>query len=146
MLYFAYGSNMARLHMKARCPSAKFVAAARLKDHQLVFDMMARMWGGGVADIRPAKGQVVEGVLWDVAEAEGKRLDEYEQCPQLYRRQPVAVEARSKTVQAFAYVGARPAGRCAPSRKYIRLLVQGAEEHDLSLGYVDFLEAIKTIG
>lgn len=146
MLYFAYGSNMARLHMKARCPSAKFVAAAKLKDHQLVFDMMARMWGGGVADIRPAKGQVVEGVLWDIAEAERPRLDEYEQSPQLYHRQAMEVEAAGKLVKAFAYVGVRPAGRCAPSKRYLRLLIQGAEEHDLSLPYVEFLESIKTIG
>jgi gamma-glutamylcyclotransferase (GGCT)/AIG2-like uncharacterized protein YtfP len=146
MLYFAYGSNMARVHMKARCPSAKFVAAAKLKDHQLVFDMMARMWGGGVADVRPAKGLTVEGVLWDVAEAELPRLDEYEQCPQLYRRQPVEVEAGGKTHKAFAYVGVRPAARGAPSRRYLRLLIQGAEEHDLSLPYVEYLESIKTIG
>ncbi len=146
MLYFAYGSNMARLHMKAHCPSAKFVAAAKLKDHQLVFDMMARMWGGGVADVRPAKGQAVEGVLWDVAEADLARLDEYEQCPQVYRRAPVELEAGGKPAKAFAYVGARPAGRCAPGRRYLRLLIQGAEEHDLSLPYVDFLESIKTIG
>lgn len=146
MLYFAYGSNMARLQMKAHCPSAKFVAAAKLKDHQLVFDMMARMWGGGVADIRPAKGQVVEGVLWEVAEADLPRLDEYEQCPLVYRRQAVEVEAKGKPAKAFAYVGTRPAGRCAPSRRYLRLLIQGAEEHDLSLPYVEFLESIKTIG
>ena len=146
MVYFAYGSNMARLHMKAHCPSAKFVAAAKLKDHQLLFDMMARMWGGGVADIRPAKGQTVEGVLWDMAEADLPRLDEYEQCPQVYRRSAVEVEAGGKLVKAFAYVGARPAGRCAPARRYLRLLIQGAEEHDLSLPYVDFLDAIKTIG
>ncbi len=146
MLYFAYGSNMARLHMKAHCPSAKFVAAAKLKDHQLVFDMMARMWGGGVADVRPAKGQTVEGVLWDLAEADLPRLDEYEQSPQVYRRAAVQVEGGGKTHKAFAYVGARPAGRCAPGRRYLRLLIQGAEEHDLSLPYVDFLEAIKTIG
>lgn len=146
MLYFAYGSNMARLHMKAHCPSAKFVAAAKLKDHQLVFDMMARVGGGGVADIRPAKGQAVEGVLWDIAETDLKQLDEYEQCPQVYRHENVEVEAKGKTHKAFAYVGARPAGRCAPSRKYLRLLVQGAEEHDLSIPYVEFLESIKTIG
>jgi gamma-glutamylcyclotransferase (GGCT)/AIG2-like uncharacterized protein YtfP len=146
VLYFAYGSNMARLHMKAHCPSAKFVAAAKLKDHQLVFDMMARMWGGGVADVRPAKGQTVEGVLWDVAEADLKPLDEYEQCPQLYGRQQVEVEAGGKAQRAFAYVGTRTAGRCAPSRKYLRLLIQGAEEHDLSFPYVEFLESIKTIG
>ena len=146
MLYFAYGSNMARVHMKARCPSAKFVAAAKLRDYQLVFDMMARMGGGGVADVRPAKGHAVEGVLWDVAEAELPRLDEYEQCPQVYRRQPVEVEAGGKVAKAFAYVGARPAGRCAPSMKYLRLLIQGAEEHDLSLPYVEYLDAIKTIG
>jgi gamma-glutamylcyclotransferase (GGCT)/AIG2-like uncharacterized protein YtfP len=146
MLYFAYGSNMARLTMKAHCPSAKFVAAAKLKDHQLVFDMMAHVGGGGVADIRPTKGQTVEGVLWDIAETDLKQLDEYEQCPQVYRRQSVEVEAAGKTHKAFAYVGARPAGRCAPSRKYLRLLVQGAEEHDLSFPYVEFLESIKTIG
>ncbi len=146
MLYFAYGSNMARVHMKARCPSAKFVAAAKLKDHQLMFDMMARMWDGGVADVRPAKGHTVEGVLWDVAEAELPRLDAYEQCPQVYRRQPVEVEAGGKLVKAFAYVGAAPAGRGAPSKRYLRLLIQGAEEHDLSLPYVEYLESIKTIG
>jgi len=146
MLYYAYGSNMARLHMKAHCPSAKFVAAAKLKDHQLVFDMMARVGGGGVADIRPAKGQTVEGVLWDIAETDLKQLDEYEQCPQVYRHENVEVEAKGKPHKAFAYVGARPAGRCAPSRKYLRLVVQGAEEHDLSIPYVEFLESIKTIG
>ena len=146
MLYFAYGSNMARLQMRAHCASAKFVAAARLKDHQLVFDMMARMWGGGVADIRPLKGQAVEGVLWEIAEEDAKKLDEYEQCPAVYRREQVEAEAKGKPVKAFAYVGVHPAGRCAPSRRYLRLLIQGAEEHDLSLPYVDFLEAIKTIG
>jgi gamma-glutamylcyclotransferase (GGCT)/AIG2-like uncharacterized protein YtfP len=147
MLYFAYGSNMERHHMKQRCRSAKFVAAATLRDYELTFSGTSSMWGGGVADLNPAKGKVVEGVLWEITDADLKALDEYEGYPKVYVRRNVEVEAADgRKMQPFAYVMAKPGLYKAPSRRYLRLLISGAEEHGLSDEYVTRLEAIRTSG
>lgn len=144
MLYFAYGSNMERVQLKRRCPKAKFVSAAVLPDHTLVFSGSSRMWGGGIADIREMAGTKVEGVLWEISEAEQKALDEYEGYPELYLRKEVQVRtAAGNVVTASAYVMANPGREMAPSKPYLRLLISGAEEHDLSEKYVTFLESIR---
>lgn len=144
MLYFAYGSNMERVQLKRRCPKAKFVAAAVLPDHELIFSGNSRMWGGGIADIREAAGKKVEGVLWEISESERKALDEYEGYPDLYVHREIQVRtAASKVVTAFAYVMANPGREAPPSKPYKRLLISGAEEHGLSETYIAFLESIR---
>jgi gamma-glutamylcyclotransferase len=144
MLYFAYGSNMERVQLKRLCLKARFVAAAVLPDHELVFSGKSRMWGGGIADIRDLPGKKVEGVVWEISEAEREALDEYEGYPDLYVRQDVQVRTASgKVVTAFAYVMANPGRELPPSKQYKRLLVSGAEEHDLSEEYIAFLESIR---
>lgn len=145
MLYFAYGSNMERVQMKRRCPKARFVAAAVLPDHELVFSGTPRMWGGGIADIRRVPGKKVEGVVWEIGEAERKVLDEYEGYPDLYVSKEVQVRtAAGKVLTAFAYVMANPGREMPPSKPYKRLLISGAEEHGLSEEYVAFLESIRS--
>lgn len=144
MLYFAYGSNMERVQMKRLCPKARFVAAAVLPDHELVFSGSSRMWGGGIANIRDVPGKKVEGVVWEISEAERKVLDEYEGYPDLYVSKEVQVLATSgKVLTAFAYVMANPSREMPPSKPYKRLLISGAEEHGLSEAYVAFLESIR---
>ncbi len=145
MLYFAYGSNMERVQLKRICPKARFVAAAVLPDHELVFSGTSRMWGGGVADIRDGPGKKVEGVVWEISEAERKALDEYEGYPELYVTNEVQVRTTSgKLLAAFAYVMARPGREMPPSKPYKRLLISGAEEHGLSENYIAFLESIRS--
>lgn len=144
MLYFAYGSNMERVQMKRLCPKARFVAAAILPDHELVFSGSSRMWGGGIANIRDVPGKKVEGVVWEISEAERKVLDEYEGYPELYVTKEVQVRTTSgKALTAYAYVMANPSREMPPSKPYKRLLISGAEEHGLSEGYVAFLESIR---
>jgi len=144
MLYFAYGSNMERVQLKRLCPKAKFVAAAVLPGHELVFSGTSRMWGGGIANIRDMAGKKVEGVVWEIGEAERKTLDEYEGYPDLYVTKEVQVRTTSgKIVTAFAYVMANPGREMPPSKPYKRLLISGAEEHDLSEEYIAFLESIR---
>jgi gamma-glutamylcyclotransferase (GGCT)/AIG2-like uncharacterized protein YtfP len=144
MLYFAYGSNMERVQLKRRCPKAKFVSAAVLPDHELVFSGASRMWGGAIADIRNATGKTVEGVLWEISEPERNALDEYEGYPELYVRKEVQVRTGTgKVVTAFAYVMANPGREASPSKPYKRLLISGAEEHGLSDAYIAFLESIR---
>jgi len=144
MLYFAYGSNMERVHLKRRCPRARFVAAAVLDDHELVFCGSARMWGGGIATVRETAGKRVEGVLWEISDAELKALDDYEGYPELYIRKEVQVRtAAGKTVTAFTYVMPNPGREAPPSKPYKRLMISGAEEHGLSEAYIAFLESIR---
>ncbi|MEE8282489.1 MAG: gamma-glutamylcyclotransferase family protein [candidate division NC10 bacterium] len=147
MLYFAYGSNMERFWFKKRCTGAKFVSAAKLRDYDITFVRSSTMWGGGTADLRPAPGGVVEGVLWEIGEPDLKVLDQYEGVPKDYIRKTVTVETKDgKAQQAHAYIVAQPEGYRPPSKRYMRLLIQGAEEHGLSDEYVMRLEAIKTSG
>ena len=90
-LYFAYGSNMDVDAMARRCPRAKPLGAARLPRHRL-----AVMREGWLTATRDPRGEV-HGVLWDVAFADMRALDQYEGSPSgLYAkaRQPVIGEAR----------------------------------------------------
>lgn len=146
MRYFAYGSNMERVWMKKRCPGAKFVSAALLRDHDITFSRSSAMWGGGTADLKATPGGSVEGVLWEITEADLKSLDSFEGFPREYIRKTITVEAQGKSVEALVYVVVNPGGYRPPSRRYLRLLVQGAEEHGLSDRYVERLEAIRTAG
>ncbi|RYB04774.1 gamma-glutamylcyclotransferase family protein [Lichenibacterium ramalinae] len=79
MLYFAYGSNMNRADMRARCPAAVPLGPAHLPDHALVF----RAW----ADVVPRAGSRVAGGLWRITPACAAALDLYEDVADgLYRR------------------------------------------------------------
>jgi len=49
-------------------------------------------------------------------------------------------------VTAIAYFVAKPGREYVPSKRYMRTLIQGAEEHDLSPEYIAFLEKVKTTG
>jgi gamma-glutamylcyclotransferase (GGCT)/AIG2-like uncharacterized protein YtfP len=142
MFYFAYGSNMHPGQMAKRCPGCAFVATARLKDHRLTFSRFWSAWGGGgVADIQPAPGSVVEGVVWEITEAHRQTLDEYEDYPTSYTRKDVVVEiAEGGTLTAFAYL-AKPTGAYRPSRRYLDEIIEGAKVQKLSPEYVAFLES-----
>jgi gamma-glutamylcyclotransferase (GGCT)/AIG2-like uncharacterized protein YtfP len=145
MFYFSYGSNMHPDRMARRCPGCAFVTTARLADHRLTFSRYWDAWGGGgVGDIQPAPGSVVEGVVWEITDAHCQTLDVYEDCPTSYVRKDVVVRAADgKTLTAFAYV-ARPTGVYRPARRYLQEILEGAQAHHLSPDYIAFLEAIPT--
>lgn len=145
MRYFAYGFNMQSSHMQECCPGCRLVARALLRDHRLVFSRWWAAWGGGgVGDIQPAAGQVVEGVVWEITPAHCEALDRFEEYPASYTRRDVRVEtADGWTLAAFAYA-ACPEGDYRPARAYLGRIIEGAREQGLSPGYLAFLEAIPT--
>ncbi|MEX2500932.1 MAG: amidohydrolase [Trueperaceae bacterium] len=81
MRTFAYGSNMDPVQMRRRCPSARFVARAWLPDFALAFPRWSPKRGCGVADVVPAPGGRVWGVVYDLDEEDGRALDGYEGAP-----------------------------------------------------------------
>ena len=61
--YLAYGSNLNLEQMAHRCPTAKPIGTAVLKDYQLLF---RGGHGGSVATVEPFKGKTVPCLLWEI--------------------------------------------------------------------------------
>ena len=76
MEYFAYGSNMNPERMKQRIGWSPPSRGAVLQDYQLMFDKQSN--DGGKANIRPLKGEAVEGALYKLAEKDLLSLDGFE--------------------------------------------------------------------
>lgn len=136
--YFAYGSNMLTRDLRGRCPSARPRSRARLADHQLVFFCEDSLWGGGVAAIVPAPGEVVEGVLFELAPVDFGPLDEYEGVAEGYylRARRVVTLASGAQEEAWVYLPGRdPTPPVLPSAAYMACLEAGAREHELSPAY-----------
>ncbi len=145
MLYFAYGSNMDREQIRERCPESRFITTGRLKDFRLVFSRWSEDWGGGVADIEPSEGDVVEGVVYEISANDLSSLDSYEGYPLDYFRAYVEVMTPGGAeLTVFAYF-ANPMGVYLPTRRYLMSLKKGALEHGLSPEYILFLESIETV-
>jgi gamma-glutamylcyclotransferase len=134
-LLFAYGSNMARSEMEAWCPEHRYLGRARLDGFRIEFRRRSIRWGGGAADIVPAPGESVWGVLYEVPNGELDRLDEKEGEGFAYRRRPVEVEHAGEVRPAVAYeVIDKEPEPVAPTPEYLDLLREAARERGLPEG------------
>ena len=122
MLYFAYGSNLNRADMLARCPAAVPLCRARLPGHTLVF----RGW----ADVASAPDRSVTGGLWRITPACEATLDDYEDVAGgLYRRLMLAVVPEGGTGPVEALVYRMTARHEAPPESgYLATLRQGCRD------------------
>jgi hypothetical protein len=134
VLHFAYGSNMDRVSMRRRCPTATALGTARL-DHWRY--LVTR---DGYASIAPAPGEVVHGVLWRLAPRDLAAVNAYESLDSgLYRRCLLPVRRGGRRVRALVYVARdRCAGRPRPG--YQDLVVRAARDWRLPADYVRQLE------
>lgn len=143
-LVFTYGSNLDAARMAERCPSATGRRAARLLDHRLVFDKIALDRDGtGYANAVVAKGEVVEGGLYEISRDDLLRLDRFEGHPHHYSRRLMAVvEADGERNVAWVYF-ATPDFRATslvPRPEYVAHLLAGRDL--LSTGYAARLDAL----
>ena len=134
-LYFAYGSNMDRAAMLARCPHSKPVGPARLMRHR--FLVMDEGYASLVRDPR----RVVWGLLWDLALADVPALDRYESLHTgLYTKALQPVLTAQGPRRAMTYLG-RSAKPGAPKAGYMESVVHAAEDAGLPADYRRELEA-----
>src|SRR5262249_50614696 len=129
-LHFAYGSNMSRALMGARCRGAEAIGTATLSGWRFVINPE------GFGSIAPRPGERVHGVLWRVGARGPAAIHAYESVDSgllLRRRLP----GRRGGVQAMALVYiARRQGEGMPRPGYISLVVEAAREWQLPEIYV----------
>ena len=127
MYYFAYGSNLSHKLMLKRCPDAKPKFKATLPDHKLIYAGRSRRWqNGGVASIKPSKGEKVVGGIYAISQECLDSLDIHEGYPDTYQRKNVTVFSESgDSVEAITYVMVRQSDETKPSQKYLDIIREG---------------------
>src|SRR3954451_20293129 len=128
-LYFAYGANMERVAMRARCRAAVALGPARLSGWRYVI-------AGGYGSLVPAGGAAAFGVLWRLSPRDLAALNIFESLDSgLYRRAALTVELDGRRARALVYVG-RPGGRPRPMPGYQERVIAAASESQLPARYI----------
>jgi hypothetical protein len=135
-LYFAYGSNMDRAAMAARCPASRPLGAARLARHRFI------VTGEGYASVVCDPRRAVWGLLWDIAFADMPALDRYESVASgLYVKLSQPVIASGGVRRALIYVArSQVAGQPRPG--YLEGVVAAARAAGLPEDYVREIAAL----
>ena len=124
MLYFGYGMNTNTAGMATRCPDARLIGPALIRDWRLAFCHHA--------DIEEAPGDDAWGVLWDITEKCLASLDRLEGYPHYYDRTWLPVEFNGDRDWALVYIMNRPLDDYKePGQGYWDCLVEGYAENDL---------------
>ena len=126
MYYFAYGTNLNQRQMLERCPDSKPKFIASLHNYKLVFVGWSRQWRGGVASIRPFRGERVLGAIYEVSDRDLRRLDSYEGYPRSYNRLNVTVfDEDGEPTKAITYIKSGQSDEARPSKEYVAPIQQG---------------------
>ena len=133
--YFAYGLNTNIDQMAYRCPDARLIGPAQLKDHRFVFK--------GCADILIDNRSSVTGVLWEITEKCEHALDILEGVPDFYRKKTVNVESGGRIISAMVYYMANDDHESPPSRGYYDAVIDGYIANGLDT--TQLLRAVKAV-
>mgnify|MGYP000890719001 CR=1 FL=1 len=127
MLYFAYGSNLHHLQMKRRCKDSIFLKKINLKNFRLTFRSKYR-----AADIEFKKNSIVPGGLFDISKNDEKKLDVYEDYPNLYKKH--YFYHYRKKIMTYTMVKKSPFR--FPTEKYLNTVKQGYKDCNLDKKYL----------
>lgn len=129
--YLAYGSNLNTEQMLMRCPSARIIGTAVIRDCRLLFRGSRT---GAYLTIEPAEGRTVPAGVWEVPPADEARLDRCEGCPVFYRKAemtlPVREAASGRTAdrRCFVYIMREDSPVGLPSARYMKVCLEGCRD------------------
>jgi gamma-glutamylcyclotransferase (GGCT)/AIG2-like uncharacterized protein YtfP len=127
MLYFAYGSNLHHLQMKKRCKDSIFLKKINLNDFRLTFRSKYR-----AADIENKKNSIVPGGLYEISKSDEKKLDIYEDYPNLYKK--YYFYYYSKKVMTYLMSNKTPFR--FPTTRYLNIIKKGYKDCMLDKKYL----------
>ena len=134
--YLAYGSNLNVRQMKLRCPTARVVGTAEIKDYELLFKGSQT---GSYLTIEPKEGGIVPVAVWEVQEQDVRLLDRYEGWPRFYYKKDMEIRykgirtGRHRTVTAFVYIMHEDREIGIPSNRYISTCIEGYNDFGFNL-------------
>ena len=127
MLYFAYGSNLHLFQMKRRCKDSVFLKKIKLNDFRLTFRSKY-----SAADIEPKKNSIVPGALFEISKSDEKKLDVYEDFPNLYTKHYFYYNG--KKVMTYTMVNKSPFRY--PTERYLNVVKRGYKDCGLDFKYL----------
>ena len=116
MFYFAYGSNLNHFQMKRRCKDSVYLKKINLKNFRLTFRSKYK-----AADIEPKKNSIVPGGLFEISKSDEKKLDVYEDFPNLYNK--FYFKYYNKKVMTYTMVKKSPFK--FPTERYLNVVKRG---------------------
>ncbi len=143
MRYFAYGSNMSFLRLRARAPSVQLLGTAQLFGYQLRFHK-AGSDGSGKCDAycTDIADDMMYGVLYELDESSKIVLDRIEGLGYGYDDTQVDVQFGGQQVQAITYIATRIDKTRKPYDWYHHHVLVGAREAALPAHYLRHLESV----
>ena len=132
MLYFAYGSNLNLFQMKRRCKDSIFIKKINLKDFKLTFRSKYK-----AADIEPKKNSIVPGGLFEISKSDEKKLDVYEDFPNLYKKHYFYYYGK----RVMTYIMVKKSEFRFPTERYLNVVKRGYK--DCKLDKKILLKALK---
>ncbi|HVA95307.1 MAG TPA: gamma-glutamylcyclotransferase family protein [Candidatus Dormibacteraeota bacterium] len=139
--HFAYASNMNRAQMLSRVGNILEEHNATVPNFELRFNKKVRGGTAG-ANVQPAPGKTVYGVLYKIEENSFRSLDRYEGVPDHYRRIEIQVTPDGgQPVPAQVYIASKVEKGLRPSPHYLQAILDGAGEHSLPVSYIGEIKA-----
>ena len=128
MLYFAYGSNLNHFQMKRRCKDSVFLRKITLKDFKLTFRSKYR-----AADIEKKKNSIVPGGLFEISKGDEKKLDVYEDYPNLYKKYYFYYYKK----KIMTYTMVKKSLFRFPTERYLSVVKKGYKDCKLDIRYLN---------
>ena len=126
--YIAYGSNLNLRQMKMRCPTAKVMGTAVIKDYELLFKGSKT---GSYLTIEPKAGASVPVAVWETTADDELALDRYEGYPTFYYKAEMTLpitgiksgKVRKRKVYVYIMHEERQIGM--PTMRYVKTCLDG---------------------
>ena len=147
MKIFCYGSNMEKVRMSTRCPSAKFLSVGTLSNWQLVFNKKSKD-GSSKANLVDRSSSQVWGVVWSIDPADKPHLDRAEGLGRGYEQMPVRVFSETMgEIDCLSYIARDQKyleSNLETHKWYTDLVLLGAQQWGLPPEWILVLENLGT--
>ena len=114
--------------MKRRCKDSIFLKKIKLKDFRLTFRSKYR-----AADIEPKKSSIVPGGLFEISRSDEKKLDIYEDFPNLYKK--YYFNYYGKKVMTYTMV--KKTTFAFPIERYLNIVKKGYKDCNLDKRFLN---------
>jgi hypothetical protein len=145
-LVFTYGPETLQGRMYDRVGSSSCLGGAILQDYELVFDKPnVKAKEEGFANVRPAPGKQVFGVLFELTPQQVETYDGFYGGYGQKKLGVVPVGAETSR-PAVVWVARRTQAGLKPSALSVKRTVQGMEENEADPAFIEAVKAMEVLG